>query len=395
MKIVVIGGTGAMGRTTVRDLSESSEVEEIRIADFQEREAEEYAASFKDPRIKGVFVDANKIGETANLIKGYDAVINAAQYYVNESVMKACLEAGCHYNDLGGMFHTTRKQLKLFDDFKRAGLTAVLGIGAAPGITNILASYAYDQLDEVEAVRFSSAAVDMTDMKGIDVFAPPYSIRTIMEEYSDEPVEFINGEYKTLPPLSGAEEIAFPEPIGRRICIYTLHSEPATIPASFKDKGVKEVTWKLGLPPEFSEGVRFLASIGFASKGPIKVQGVEVVPLEALAAVVERQVKEKLEGVELKLNKMKCFRAQVIGKKNGKRIEYLVDCIVGTPLRLGGRVDVAAGIPPSIAAQIQVRGMIKEPGVWAPEQVIAPEYFFNELAKREMRVQVTMRQDVA
>jgi len=392
MKIAVIGGAGAMARTTVWDLSECPDVAEILIADYQEEKAKECAASFKDSRIKGSFVDAYKIKETANLIKGYDAVINSAQYYTNISIMKACLEAGCHYNDLGGMFHTTQKQLELFDDFKRAGLTAVLGIGSAPGITNILAGYAYQRLGEVEAVRLSSAAVDMTDMKDIDVFAPPYSIRTIMEEYSDEPVEFINGEYKTLLPLSGAEEIAFPEPISRRTCFHTLHSEAATIPASFKDKGVKEVTWRLGLPPEFHERAKFLASIGFASKESIKVQGVEVVPVEVLAAVVDRQVKEKLEGVELKFKGMKCIRAQVIGRKNGKKVEYVVDCILGAHSRWGE--FCSTGVPPSLVAQMQAKGMIKQPGVWGPEQVIDQEYFFEELAKREMYIQVTVKEDL-
>ncbi len=393
MKIAVIGGAGAMARTTIRDLSECSEVEEILVADYQERKAKEYAASFQDSRIKGSFVDAYKIKETANLIKGYDAVINSAQYYVNTSIMNACLKAGCHYNDLGGMFHTTRKQLELFDDFKKARLTAVLGIGAAPGITNVLASYAYQRLDEVEVVHLATAAVDLTDMKDIDVFAPPYSIRTIMEEYSDKPVEFIDGEYKTLPPLSGAEEIVFPEPIGRRTCIHTLHSEPATIPTSFKDKGVKEVIWKLGLPPEFHERVRFLASIGFAGKEPIKVQRVEVVPVEVLAAVVDGQVKEKLEGVERKFKGVKCIRAQVTGKKNGRRVEYVVDCIHGVHSRWGE--FCSTGVPPSIVAQMQAKEMIKQPGVWGPEQVIDPEYFFKELAKREMHVQVTIKEDLS
>jgi len=396
MKIAVIGGAGAMARIIIQDLSECSDVKEILVADYQEGKAKEYAASFQDSRIKGSFVDAYKIKETANLIKGYDAVINSAQYYVNISIMNACLKAGCHYNDLGGMFHTTRKQLELFDDFKKAGLTAVLGIGAAPGITNMLSRYGYNQLDEVEAVCLSFAAHDMTDMKGIDVFAPPYSIRTIMEELLEENTQFIDGEYKTLPPLSGAKEIAFPEPIGKRTCFHTLHSEPATIPTSFKDKGVKEVTWRLSLPPEFEEKGKILASIGLGSKEPVKVQGIEVIPLEVLAAVVEKNVKQKLEGVELKINDMAYIRSQVIGRKNGRRVEYTIDCIA----RIHSRWEVncvssATAVPASIAAQMQAKGVIKEPGVWGPEQVIDPEYFFKELAKREMHVQVTIKEDLS
>jgi len=75
-------------------------------------------------------------------------------------------------------------------------------------------------------------------------------------------------------------------------------------------------------------------------------------------------------------------------------IEYIADCIIGTPLRLDSLIDVMTGIPPSVVAQMQVKGMIKELGVWAPEQVIPPEHFFNELAKREICVQVTTRQEL-
>ena len=139
MKIAVTGAAGLMGPLIVRDLSESSEVEEVLVADYQESKAKEYAASFKDPRIKACFVDVRNIGETTKALAGYDAVINSVHLAFNLSVMKACLEAGCHYNDLGGMFHISRKQLELHDDFRKAGLTAVRGIGSAPGITNVVA----------------------------------------------------------------------------------------------------------------------------------------------------------------------------------------------------------------------------------------------------------------
>ena len=395
MRIVVIGGAGGMGRTIVRDLSESSEVKEILVADFREAGAKEFAASFRDPRIKGAGVDASNVEETANVIKGYDAVINAAMYYVNLNVMKACLQAGCHYNDLGGLFHTTRKQLELFDDFKKAGITAVLGIGVASGTTNVLSRYGYDRLDEVEKVHCSYGLVDMTDMKGIDVFQPGYAMATVMQEFSFEAWEFVNGEYKVFPPGSEPEEIVFPKPIGPLTCVHTLHSEPATIPASYKDKGVKEVTWKLGLPPKVDERARFLASLGFASGEPVNVHGVEVVPSEVLTVLADKQAKEKLAGAKLELKQVACARAQVIGKKNGKKMEYIIDSMVKTPHRLGAAVAVGTGVPPSIAARMQVRGMIKEAGVWPPEQVIAPEYFFSELAKREIRVQVATEEDLA
>jgi len=392
MKIAVIGAAGLMGPVTVRDLSENPEVKEILVADYKEKKAKDLAASYNDPRIKGIFVDGYNIDETAKLIEGYDCVIQSAIYYVNLPVMQACLKAGCHYNDLGGMFYTSQKQLKLFDDFRKARLTAVLGIGSAPGTTNILARYAYDRLDEVEKVHVSSAGIDLTDTRGIEVFKPAYSLLTIMEEFTDSAVEFINGKYEEVPALSGLEEINYPEPIGRQTCFHTLHSEPATLPSSFKDKGVKEVVWKLGLPTKFFESAKFLASVGFGSTNPINVRDYEVVPREILNAVVERQVTDKLEGKGIKPNVIRARHASVTGKKNGKKTEYVLDCVSGIHSRWG--VHCATQVPPSIVAQMQAKGMIKEPGVWAPEQAVDPEYFFNELAKREMRVQVMVKEEI-
>ncbi len=159
MKIAVIGGVGLMGPLIVRDLGESPGVEEILVADYRGDKAKEYATSFKDTRYKACFVDARNVEETTKVISGYDVVINSAHPSLNIGIMKACLNAGCNYNDLGGLFHYTLKQLELHDDFRKAGLTAVLGIGSAPGVTNILARYAYDRLDEVESVRCSSAPI--------------------------------------------------------------------------------------------------------------------------------------------------------------------------------------------------------------------------------------------
>ncbi|KKM87895.1 hypothetical protein LCGC14_1264260, partial [marine sediment metagenome] len=77
-------------------------------------------------------------------------------------------------------------------------------------------------------------------------------------------------------------------------------------------------------------------------------------------------------------------------------VEYNVDCTAKTHTRWGcSSGDVCTAVPQSICTQMQVRGEIKEPGVWAPEQVIDPEYFFKELAKREMTFQVTKKEDIA
>jgi len=391
MKIAVLGGAGAMARTIVKDLSESKAVEKILVADYREKEAKAYAASFNDDRIGGSFVDASDIDKTAELIKDYDVLINAAQHFVNIPAMKACLKGGCHYTDLGGLFHITLKQMELFDDFEQAGLTAVICMGSAPGITNVLARYAYDNLDTVEKVILSDGILDLTDMKGADVFISPYSIRTIMSEFADDAVMYTDGQFVSIAPSSGKIEIDFPEPIGRRECIQTLHSEPATIPASFKEKGIKEVKWYLSLPPELEAKVSFLASLGFDKSELLKIHGTEVAPIDVLAAVIEKQIQEKCKNLQFEINDMECLRAQVTGTKEGENMEFVVDCIVKTHSRWKcSSGDLCTGVPPSIIAQMLGGKMITQPGVWPPEQIVEPVEFFRQLSAREMHVGVSI-----
>jgi saccharopine dehydrogenase-like NADP-dependent oxidoreductase len=387
MKVVVFGGGGAMGRVVVQDLVECPDVTGILVADYNEGKAREVAERFKDKRVQSCFADATKVEEVAKIFKGYAAVINCAQYDVNLQVMEACVKAGCHYNDLGGMFHMTKKQLKLFDDFKKAGLTAVLGMGAAPGITNVLSRYACDRLDEVSEIRCQVGISPVAD-EPKEVFWPAYSIRTIMEEYADDSQQFINGRYQTMPPMSGFLEVEFPAPVGRKLCMHTLHSEPATIPDSFKDKGVKNVTWRLGLPAWFEEKAQFLAKLGFAGKEPVVVQGTKVIPREMLATIIEKQLQaKKLPSAP---ETVACIQAHAFGKKGGRLVECIVSCLVGVHSRW--KMNCMTSTPPAIVAQMQAKGMIEQPGVWGPEKVIDPEYFFKELGKREMQVLVTLKE---
>jgi len=396
VKIAIIGGAGAMARITVLDLLQNGDLTQLLIADRRVDKAKEIADSINDSRVQACYLDAYDVDDTARTIEGYDCVINSAQLFPGlfERIMDACLKAGCRYNDLGGLYWTTKGLLERSDEFKRAGLTAILCVGSAPGITNILARYACDRLDEVQSVHFWDAAVDLTDMKGIDIFTPPYSIRTILHEFSDDSVQFIDGEFRTLRPLSGAKAADFPEPIGRRTCIHTLHSEPATFVPAFAHKGLRNCTWRLGLPTELSEKAKFLGSIGFGSMEPVKIGEIEVAPLDVLSEVVGKHLKEKLAGTRFVIDDVECIRAQVIGKKDGKETEYIVDCIARPHSRWSGSCgDLCTGIPPSIVAQMQASRMVDVPGVWGPE-VIDPEFFIAELGKREMAVTITVKENL-
>src|SRR2546422_11045645 len=158
VRIVVLGGAGIIGRAIARDLADDREVKEIVLADLDVEGARKVAGGLGRPGVVAVKADVTDHAALVNLVKGAGAVVNSVQYYFNLPIMRACLEAGTHYIDLGGLFHTTRKQLELHDDFKKAGLLAVLGLGSCPRIANVQARAVADTLDRGESGRIYKRA---------------------------------------------------------------------------------------------------------------------------------------------------------------------------------------------------------------------------------------------
>ena len=152
-RFVVLGGAGAIGRIVVRDLYESSRKNEILVADHDERAASNVAKSHRSPRVSHAFADAREASCLASLLSGSSVVINCTHHEFNLAVMEAALRARVHYLDLGGLFTWTRRQFRLKRRFVESGLTAVLGMGCAPGITNVMAAYAASQLDRVRSIK--------------------------------------------------------------------------------------------------------------------------------------------------------------------------------------------------------------------------------------------------
>src|SRR6266480_6468915 len=150
MHIIVMGGAGAMGRIAVRTLIEYSDIDQVTIADYNEERAREVAASLQSSRIQVKQIDVNDDERLRSLSRGTDVVLNAVEYVYNLPVLKACIQEHVHYADLGGLFHMTRKMMELHDQAVEAGITAIAGIGGTPGITNLLARMAADQLDTID-----------------------------------------------------------------------------------------------------------------------------------------------------------------------------------------------------------------------------------------------------
>src|SRR5262245_41908226 len=274
MRIVVLGGAGIIGRAIARDLASDRSAKERILADLDLEGAQKAAAAIGRPGVTAVKADVSDHAALVNLLKGAGCVVNAVQYYFNLAIMDACLDARVPYVDLGGLFHTTRKQLLLDDKFKRAGITAILGLGSCPGIANVQARVLADAFDKVESIRIYNGA---TPDQG-DSLAWAYSIQTIFDEITQPPIVFRDGDFRETPPLGEEELYRFQDPIGVSKVHLSLHSEVATLPVTYASKGIRECFFKIsffGYSEKALRQMQFLAQLGLASSEPITVRGAQ------------------------------------------------------------------------------------------------------------------------
>ena len=390
MHIIVLGGAGAMGRVTVRALTEYDDVEQVTIADYNEERARDLAAELDtsgsdDGQIAVRQVDVRDFERLRTLIRGADAVLSAIDYVYNVPVLKACIQERVHYADLGGLFHMTRTLMEMSAEAEAAGITAIMGMGGTPGITNLLARLAVDKLERVESIKVQLGCSDATP--SMAPLVAPYSIRTILDEFTKQPQVFQDGEWHAQAPLSGQEELDFPAPVGRANAIYSLHSECATFPVSFRDKGIRYASFKIAFPGDFLAKLKFLVDLGFGSNEPIHVQGVNVSPREVLARLLEMAPVERVEPQDCDV-----LRVVTSGEANGQHIEITNQVVVLPYRRWGiGAGALDTGVPLAIAGRMLARGEITRRGCSGPELCVPTESFFHELARYDMHVEETTK----
>lgn len=374
MRLAVIGGAGAMGRVTVADAARSEGVEEVRIVDRDVERARRIADA-----LGGVVTVGSPSGELARDLDGADCVVNAASHTLNVPVMEACLAVGAHYTDLGGLFHWALRQYELDAAFREAGLAAAISMGSAPGLTNMLAAAAAERLETVESIEIVDAFIPGRESAPDAPYVPPYAAGTIIDEFTADAAQFLDGELRMVPAASGSKTYAFPE--GSAECVYTIHSEPATLPRSYADRGIRNVEWRLGLPPLDVTRLRSFIAAGLTSTDPVRVGDVEVVPRDVLVAVLQRQA--QTVEVEPDPDGVEWFRVLVTGRRGGKEQTIVAELRVSESQGFEhGAGATVTGVPPSIAAQMLCRGERRRDGVSGPEAILPVESFFAELARR-------------
>lgn len=391
MHIVVLGGAGLMGPGIVRDLTSNSDVERITVADLDAAGAHRVVNAIGASNAQAAPVDVRDPDSIDPLLHDADACVNAVQYYLNLDVMHACLRTGTHYVDLGGLFYVTRQQMELSGEFEDAGITAVLGLGSSPGVSNIAAACAAAGMEHVERIYLYNAADIVVD----DPLSQTYSIQTILDEITKNPIVFENGEFTEAEPLSGQELFHFRPPVGLRKVHHSLHSELATLPLSYRDKGVQEVFFKIaffGYSEEALGTLKLLTDLGLGSHELLAVRDVEVRPRDVLMALQRRHAEQQDAGNDTGSKKRahKNVTAVVHGRRDDEPVTVRVD-VMAPPREewsmSGSQLMVTS--PPAIGAVWLAEGCIDRPGVHAPEIAVPAREFFAALGERGVETTIT------
>jgi len=416
MRALVLGGAGTMGRWVVRDLTESDGVDEVAVADLDAGRALE-AAGWAAARagatgtasVRGLELDAADGAALRHAFAHVDVVCNCAGHATNLRVMEACADAGTHYVDLGGLFHTTREQLTLHDRFVAAGVTAVVGMGASPGTSNVMAALAAGGLGRVDSLDVRVGIADPAPSRAS--LPVPYSIDTLLDQLSEPAVTYCDGAFLEVPAMSGQEVLDFPDPVGRTRVGHSLHSVLATLPVSFAPRGVRQVSFKLGFRSDFMERMDLLIGLGLASNRPLELDGGWVVPRDLLircirAAGKQRCAEQPADGAVAIWVRARGRRA---GQPEGTALaptspepaapvpmEVLAECVARShPRWRTGAGQLVTGVPASVVAQFLAHGVVDRPGVLSPEQAVPPGPYFAELARRSVEVTLITRTPVA
>jgi len=298
MKVLVVGA-GGVGAAFAAIAQRRAVFEHVVLADVALDRASEVAESLGEAdRFSAERVDASSRSDLVELIARVrpDAVLNACDPRFNEPIFGAAFDAKVTYLDMAMTLshpHPERPyelpgemlgdlQLAEHERWEQAGLLALVGIGVEPGLSDIFARYAADELfSSITEVGVRDGA-DLV-VEGYD-FAPTFSIWTTIEECLNPPLiwERERGFYTT-EPFSEPEVFMFPEGIGPVECVNVEHEEVVLIP---RWVDCERVTFKYGLGQEFIDVLATLHKLGLDSTEPVSVRGVEVAPRDVVAAAL-------------------------------------------------------------------------------------------------------------
>jgi len=377
MKIFCLGGAGRICRESVYDLVAHSEFEQITIGDFNYGEAMAAKEWLNDSRVDIVPVDVRNVDDTVSKMKGYDVIMDGTQISLNGLSTECIAKAGCHGVNLNG-FGAENQWDALF---KESGKTFVPGFGMTPGVTQMMAMYAANQMDQVDEVYVSHGAFRPI------AFSPSITETTVYEYDPALPgrVVFENGKMIQVPPFARPKKIMLPEPYGETVQYIIPHSETVTLSQALNDKGVRLIEVRGTWPAQNMALIKGLYEYGILSNPKVAVGDNET----GLMILIGEYLQRCEQGNTTALYGY-ALHVEVVGSAAGKSKRCtLTHTHPASDGSISDWVGLRAytrnvGIPLAIAAEYLAKGCVKEKGVLIPENAFSPEIIFEELEKRSI-----------
>jgi lysine 6-dehydrogenase len=379
MRALVLGGAGAVCKETTIDLARHSSFDEIVVADANIKAVKEIIDAAGDKRLKALEFDAGDYDGMLKLFPEFDVVANGLPFIYDLPVNKACVDVGVNGLDLS----SEDPQFDLHDAALAKDMIFIPGVGATPGITNMMVARAAEQLDRMDEVEVFFAA--------FRCLAPaPGLLSTTLWEFVPEEedrneVYFEDGNWHPTPPLSGGIEVEFHELIGKQNVFYVPHDESQTMPKSYPT--LRRAAVRGCFPPHVMALMGSLMRGGFLSSRPVKIGEQSLPSVDAVRALL-------WDNPISKENPVWAYGlvVEVLGERGGRKVKCTYRSKHPPQDEWGGEAAYYknVGVPLAIGAELIASGQVKARGVRAPELALPVAPFFEALALRGITVDETV-----
>lgn len=380
---VLIIGAGGVGTVVANKVAQNTDVfTEIMLASRTKSKCNALAASLPHANIRTARVDADNVNELVALFRDFkpEIVINVALPYQDLTIMDACLAAGVNYLDTAN--YEPKEEAKYEyswqwayqERFREAGLTAILGCGFDPGVTSVFTAYAAKHhFDELHYL-------DIVDCNAGDhhkAFATNFNPEINIREVTQKGKYWENGQWVWTEPHEIHRPLDYPN-IGPKESYLIYHEELESLVKNFPT--LKRARFWMTFGQEYLTHLRVIQNIGMARIDPILYNGVEIVPIQFLKAVLPDP--GELGADYTGETSIGC---RIKGVKDGKEHTYYVynNCSHEAAYKETGAqgVSYTTGVPATIGALLFMKGIWRKPGVFNVEE-FDPDPFMAELNKQ-------------
>ena len=377
-------GAGRQGIAAAYDLAKFGDAARVTLADLDPALAQQSSDRVNQllgkPATNPLRLDVRDDAEVRRALKGYDVALSAVPYFFNLMLTRAAIESKVSFCDLGGNTDVVRRQHALDPEAQRAGVCVIPDCGMGPGMGNTLAVYAMNLLDHTEHVYVYDGGLPQHP-------APPwnyeltFSIEGLTNEYYGGMTVLREGKLAHIPCFTEFELVDVP-PLGRLECFF-IAGGASTAPWTFAGNLQTYQLKVLRYPGNFAQ-LKAFSDLGLFATGPVKVDGVDVVPRHVFHALFEPQVRtDETRDVCI-------VRVRAVGQKDGKPHEAVVEFMDYYDEQTGfSAMQRATGWHASIVAAMMARGETSV-GSLPVELAVPGEAFVREAKKRGFRITATV-----